>query len=103
MDPDGPIWAHQISHQNQALKQHRNKRVGSPTPGIAIGDLFQQIRLLMKGLIAHLNIHAEIRADVEWWIDVNQLQPAGVLDLLPKRAGLERRENQLVVAPNELV
>ena len=43
----------------------------------------------MEGLAADLDIHAEIRADVEGRVDVDQLEPAGILDLLAQRAGLK--------------
>ena len=57
----------------------------------------------MEGLAADLDVHAEIGADIEGRVDVDQLEAAGVLDLLAQRAALQRREDQLVVAPDELV
>jgi len=36
----------------------------------------------VESLAADLDVHAEIRANVEGRIDVDQLQAAGVLDLL---------------------
>jgi hypothetical protein len=57
----------------------------------------------VEGLAANLDVHAEVRAHVERRVNVDELQPAGVLDLPPERAGFERGENQFVVAPNQLV
>jgi len=72
-------------------------------PGVAVGDLFEEVRLLVEGLAADLDVHAEVRAHVEGRVDVDELQPAGVLDLAAERAALEGRKNQLVVAPDEFV
>jgi hypothetical protein len=52
--------------------------------------LFQQVRFLVEGLAADLDVHAEIRADVEGRVYVDKLQTAGVLDLLAQRSCLQR-------------
>jgi len=53
---------------------------------------------------AHLELEGEhVGADVEWRVDIDQLQPAGLLDLLAQRAALQARQDQLVVAPDQLV
>ncbi|MGE3900841.1 MAG: hypothetical protein AB7G48_03330 [Nitrospiraceae bacterium] len=57
----------------------------------------------MEGLPADLDIHAEVRTHVEGRVDIDEPQAAGLLDLAAERPGLERRENQLVVAPDELI
>ena len=79
------------------------KRIRAAPPGVAVGDLFEEVRLLVEGLAADLDVHAEIRAHVEGRVDVDQLEAAGVLDLPAQRARLEGRQDQLVVAPDELV
>ena len=35
----------------------------------------------MKGLATNLNIHAEIRTDIERRVDIDQFQPTSVLNL----------------------
>ena len=70
---------------------------------VAVGDLFQQVRLIVERLAANLNVHAEIRAHVKRRVNIDELQTACVLNLPPQRTRLERSENQLVVAPNQLV
>ena len=72
-------------------------------PGVAVGDLFEEVRLLVEGLAADLDVHAEVRADVEGRVNVDELEAAGVLDLAAERAGLEGGEDELVVAPDEFV
>ena len=57
----------------------------------------------MEGLAADLDGHAEVRADVEGWIDVDELEAAGVFDLAAKCAGLQGGKNELVVALDQLV
>ena len=57
----------------------------------------------MKSLATDFNVHAEVSADIEGWVDVYQLQSASVLDLLSEGTCLERRKNQLVVAPDEFI
>ena len=57
----------------------------------------------MEGFPADLDVHGEVRPDVEGRVDVDGLQPAGVLDLAAQRAGLEGGEDELVIAPDEFV
>jgi hypothetical protein len=56
-------------------------------PGVAVGDLLQDVRLLVEGLAADLDVHAEVGAHVEGRVDVDQLQPA----LPPRSASAARR------------
>ena len=84
-----PSSASKISHEYQAFVDHRDEAVRPAPPGVAVGDLLQKVRFLVEGLAADLDVHAEIRADVEGRIDVDQLEAAGVLDLLAQRARLE--------------
>jgi len=57
----------------------------------------------VEGFAADLDVHGEVRADVEGRVDVDELEAAGVLDLAAERAGLEGGEDELVIAPDELV
>ena len=72
-------------------------------PGIAVGDLFQDVGLLGEGVVADLDVHRKVRAHVKRRVNVNQLEPALFFNLLTQRAILQRREDQLVVAPDELI
>src|SRR5438445_3810242 len=72
-------------------------------PGVAVGDLFEEVGLFVEGLAANLDVHAEVRADVEGRVNVDELEAAGVLDLAAERAALEGGEDELVVAPDEFV
>ncbi len=98
-----PILREQIAHQDEALVDHRDEAVRALTPGVAVGQLLEHVGFLREGLVADLDVHGEIRAHVEGWIDVDQLDAAVLLDLLPHRTILERREDELIVAPDELV
>ena len=60
-----PSIAIKISHQYQSFVDHRDEAIRASSPGVAVGDLLQQVRLLVKGLAADLDVHAEIRANVE--------------------------------------
>ncbi|MGH8863887.1 MAG: hypothetical protein ACREVZ_04495 [Burkholderiales bacterium] len=57
----------------------------------------------MEGLAADLDVHGEIGADVEGRVDVDELETTRVLDLPAQCAALQGRQDQLVVAPDELV
>lgn len=89
MNINGAILRQQIPHQDQTFVNHRDKRVGSTSPRVAIGDLLQKVRLLVERLAADLDVHREVGADVEGRIDVDQLQPARVFNLLAQCAALE--------------
>ena len=93
MDVDGTILRHQIPHQNQPLVNHRNERIRPAAPGVAVGDLLQQVWFLVESLAADLDVHGEVGADVERRVDVDELQAARVLDLAAQGARLERGEN----------
>ena len=82
---------------------HGNERIRSFTPGISVGNLFQDVGLLGEGIITNLDIHAEISTHVKRRVDVNQLDAALTLNLFTHRAILKAGENELVIAPDELV
>ena len=103
MHIDASLLVHQIPHQDQPLVNHRNKRIRPASPGVAVGDLFQQVRFLVESLAADLDVHRKTRADIERRVYIDQLQAARVLDLAAQRAALQRGEDQLVVAPDEFV
>jgi hypothetical protein len=65
--------------------------------------LFEEVGLLMKSLAADLDVHAEVRADIERRVDVDELQAACVLDLSAERSAFQGGEDEFVVAPDELV
>ncbi len=68
-----------------------------------IGDLFEEVRILVEGLAADFNIHREIRTDIERWVDVDEFEASGVLDLAAEPARIERGVDELVVTPDEFV
>lgn len=103
MHIDTSLRVHQIAHQNQPFIDHSDEGVGAAAPGVAIGDLFEEVGLFVKGLAADFDVHGEVRADIEGRVDIDEFEAAGVFDLTAERAGFERRENQLVVAPDEFV
>ena len=82
-----PSSVQQIAHEDQPLVDHRDERVRAPPPRVAVGDLLEDVRLLVECLAADLDVHAEVGAHVERRVDVDQLEPARVLDLLAQRAG----------------
>ena len=98
-----PILRQQIPHQDQPLVDHRDERIRTAPPGVAVGDLLEDVGFHVEGIAADLDVHREVGADVERRVDVDQLQAAGFLDLLAQRAGFQAGRNQLVVAPVQLV
>lgn len=103
MDIDAAVISEQIAHQNESLVEHRNEGVRTLAPCIPIGDLLQNVGLLREFVVANLDIHGEIRAYVERWVDVDELDPSLSLDLLAQWPILETGEDELVVAPDQLV
>ena len=85
-----PILGQQIPHQDQPLVDHGDEGIRALAPGVAVGDFFEDVGLLGEGVVADLDVHREIRAHVEGRVDVDELQPALLLDLLAQRAVLQR-------------
>ena len=103
MDVDAAVAVHQIAHEDEAFVNHGDEGIRAAPPGVAVGDLFEEVRLFVEGLAANLDVHAEVRAHVEGRVNVDALEAAGVLDLAAERAALEGGEDELVVAPDEFV
>ena len=103
MHIDTPILREQVAHEDEAFVDHGDEGVRALAPGVAVGDLFQDVGLLGEGVAADLDVHGEIGAHVKGRVDVDQLEAALLFDLLAQRAVLEDGEDQLVVAPDELV
>jgi hypothetical protein len=57
----------------------------------------------MKGFAADLDVHGEVGADVERWVDVDEFETASILDLAAEGAGFKGGEDELIVAPNEFI
>ena len=89
MDVDASLTVHQVAHEDEAFVNHGNERIRAASPGVSVGDLFEEVRLLVERLAADLDVHAEVRAHVEGRVNVDELEAAGVLDLAAERAGLE--------------
>jgi len=89
MHIDAAFISQQIPHQYQPLVDHADKRIRAAPPGVAVGNLLQQVRFLVKGLAADLDVHGKIRTDIERRIDVDQLKATGILDLFAQRASLQ--------------
>ncbi|MPM47851.1 hypothetical protein SDC9_94572 [bioreactor metagenome] len=53
--------------------------------------------------VANFNVHAKICAHVKWRVNVDQLQPAVLLDLFAQRAVLEAGKDQFVIPPDQFV
>ena len=97
------IFGQQIPHQNQPFVDHCDEGIRALAPGIAVGDFFQDVRLLGEGIAADLDVHGKIRAHIEGRVDVDQLETALLFDLLAQRAVFQDGEDQLVVSPDQLV
>lgn len=89
---------HQIAHQNQPFVDHGDERIRAPAPGVAVGDLFEEVGLFMKSFAADLNVHGKVGTDIEGRVNVDELESAGLFDLAAQRAALEGGENEFVVA-----
>jgi hypothetical protein len=96
MHEDAAFSVQQVVNQPKAFVNHRDKRIRAATPSVPVGNLFKKVRLLMKGLAADLDIHAEVRAYVEGRVNVDELQPAGVLDLSAERPALSEERISLL-------
>ena len=90
MHIDTPLRMHQIPHQDQPFINHADERIRTASPGIAVGDLFEEVGFLVEGFAADFDVHGEVRADVEGRIDVDELEAAGVLDLAAQGTRFER-------------
>ena len=82
---------------------HADEGIGTAAPGIAVGDLFEEVGLFVEGFAADLDVHGEVCADVEGGIDVDEFEAARVLDLTAQGPAFEGGEDELVIAPNEFV
>src|SRR5699024_5115681 len=59
----------------------------------------QEVGLLVEGLVADGDVHGKVGTDIERRVDVDELEATGILDLAAQRTGLQRGQNQFVVAP----
>jgi len=98
-----PILNQQIPHQYQPLVYHGDEGIRAFAPGVAVGNLFEDVGFLGEGVVANLDVHREIRADVEGRVDGHEFDAALFLNLLTQGAVLQGGEDQLVVPPDELV
>ena len=60
-----------LASELAARTDHRDKGIRPLAPSVAVGNLFEDARLLGKGIAANLNIHRKIRAHVKGWINVD--------------------------------
>ena len=100
---DAPIIGEEVSHETESLVDHRDEAIGSLPPGITIGELLQYSRRLRELFISDLDLHREVCSHIEWWIDIDELDPSVCLDLLPEWSVFQTREYELVISPDELV
>ena len=79
---DAPIIREEVSHETESLVDHRDEAIGSLPPGITIGQLLQYSRRLRELFISDLDFHREVCSYIEWWVDIDELDPSLSLDLL---------------------
>jgi len=103
MNVDASILGQQFPHQHKAFIDHGYEGVGTFAPGVPVGNFLQNVGLLRERVAANLDVHGEIRAHVKGRINVDQLEAALLLDFFAQRAVLEGGEDELVVAPDQLV
>ena len=103
MHINAPLRVHQIPHEDQPFINHGDEGIGAAAPGIAVGDLFEQVGFFVEGFAADFDIHGEVGADVEGRVNVDEFEAAGVFDLAAEGTALERGEDEFVIAPDELV
>src|SRR3990170_544490 len=60
MNIDARFLVQQIAHEDETLVQHRDERVRPASPGVAVGNLLEEVRLLVERLAADLDLHAEV-------------------------------------------
>ena len=73
------------------------------SPGIAVGDLLENVGFLVEGLAADLDVHAEVGTDIKRRVNVDELEAAGFFDLGAEGTGFEGGEDEFVIAPDEFV
>ena len=100
---DTPIVGEEVSHETESLVDHRDEAIGSLPPGITIGELLQYSRRLRELFISYLDFHREVCSYIEWWIDIDELDPSVCFDLLSEWSVFQAREYELVISPDELV
>jgi hypothetical protein len=103
MDVNAGVIVHQVAHENEPFVNHGDEGIRATSPSVTIRNLLQQVRLFVERLPADFNVHAEVRADIEGGINVDELETARVFDFTAERTGFERGEDKLVITPNEFV
>src|SRR5688572_21183398 len=90
---------------NEAFVDHGDERVGPFAPGVAVGGFFEDVGAFGEcvAAVTDLDVHGEVGADVEGRVDVIEFEAALFFNLVPQRDVFEAGEDQLVVAPDELV
>ena len=85
MHINAAILGEQVAHQYQPFMNHGNERVLPLAPGVAVCQLFQDIRFFREFLIPDFNIHRKIRTDIKRRININQPDATLFFDFLTKR------------------
>src|SRR5438552_14572664 len=52
MSINAGVLMHQIAHEDEALVDHGDERVGAAPAGVTVGDLFEEVRLFVEGFAA---------------------------------------------------
>ena len=100
---DAAILREQIPHQHQPLVDHRDETIRPSAPCIPVRDLLKNTRLFRERLVTDFDVHREVCPDIEGRIDVDHLDAALFFDLFPEGSVLQAGEDQLVVAPDQLI
>jgi hypothetical protein len=93
-----PPFTQQVAHQRQAFVHHVQVGIDAFAPSVAIGDGFQDGLLFeyLVAVVADLDFHGEVCADIEGRVDVDEVDLAAKL--------LQQgRHHEFVVAPDEHV
>src|SRR3989344_447460 len=90
-------------HQFQALINHRNKTIRTFAPRVPISNLLNHRGLLCKSLVHDFYIHRKIGADIKRWVNINQFQSALRFNLFSHGTILERRKDEFVISPYQLI
>ena len=80
------IISQKIAHQDQPLVNHCDKRISTLSPSVAVGDFFQDVRLLGEGVPTNFDVHREIRPHIKGRVNVNQFETTLLFNLLAQWA-----------------
>ena len=98
-----PLLRQQRVHEFQPFIHHGEVRRNALPPRIPVSDFLDDGLFFLRRFAADFDVEAEVGADGEGRVNIDELQPALGFDVQAQGAVGEAGEDELVVAPDELV